>query len=398
MVSFPFVGDADLDALGLPADDPRRHVAAAGQPARQRGAGDDHHAAARPARRRPPATSAAAPPTWRSSRPAPSRCRGPPGPAPILRRRPAADRGRARRARQGAARTSRCTSAWSSRRRPRARRLVGRGPPGRLGRRGRRRPRASPSALGVEVDRPRRRARRPGTPAAAPRSWSATPSLGHAGELHPRVCAAFGLPPRTAAAEIDLDAPARARRSLIVRRRRSRPTRWPRRTSRSSSTTSVPRRRRRGGAARGRGRAAGVDPALRRLHRRRRSARARSRWPSRCASGRPTARSPSRRPAPPATPPSPLAAERTGAVQRAALTRSGRASRPVDRAQARAVIDRLVDHPPEVVDDHAGRRPGGSQSPSPRRHSQASSAPAGPLTTASGSTPGSATTWMSSSS
>jgi phenylalanyl-tRNA synthetase beta chain len=30
-------------------------------------------------------------------------------------------------------------------------------------------------------------------------------SLGHAGELHPKVCAAFGVPARTAAAEIDLD-------------------------------------------------------------------------------------------------------------------------------------------------------------------------------------------------
>jgi phenylalanyl-tRNA synthetase beta chain len=29
--------------------------------------------------------------------------------------------------------------------------------------------------------------------------------LGHAGELHPRVCVAFGLPPRTAALEVDLD-------------------------------------------------------------------------------------------------------------------------------------------------------------------------------------------------
>ena len=28
--------------------------------------------------------------------------------------------------------------------------------------------------------------------------------LGHAGELHPRVCAAYGVPARTAAAEIDL--------------------------------------------------------------------------------------------------------------------------------------------------------------------------------------------------
>jgi phenylalanyl-tRNA synthetase beta chain len=30
--------------------------------------------------------------------------------------------------------------------------------------------------------------------------------LGHAGELHPKVCEAYGLPPRTSAAEIDLDA------------------------------------------------------------------------------------------------------------------------------------------------------------------------------------------------
>jgi phenylalanyl-tRNA synthetase beta chain len=30
--------------------------------------------------------------------------------------------------------------------------------------------------------------------------------IGHAGELHPEVCAAFGLPARAAAAEIDLDA------------------------------------------------------------------------------------------------------------------------------------------------------------------------------------------------
>ena len=45
----------------------------------------------------------------------------------------------------------------------------------------------------------------------------------------------------------------------------------------------------RGGAARGRRAAAGVGAALRRLHRAGRSARAGSRWRSRCASGRPTA-------------------------------------------------------------------------------------------------------------
>jgi phenylalanyl-tRNA synthetase beta chain len=30
-------------------------------------------------------------------------------------------------------------------------------------------------------------------------------TIGHAGELHPKVCQAFGLPPRAAAAEVDLD-------------------------------------------------------------------------------------------------------------------------------------------------------------------------------------------------
>ena len=65
------------------------------------------------------------------------------------------------------------------------------------------------------------------------------------------------------------------------------------------------RGRGRGGPARGRRRAARVDPALRRLHRRPGRRRARSRSPSRCASAPPTAPSPSTRPAPPATPPSP---------------------------------------------------------------------------------------------
>jgi phenylalanyl-tRNA synthetase beta chain len=31
-------------------------------------------------------------------------------------------------------------------------------------------------------------------------------TIGHAGELHPKVCQAFGLPARSAAAEVDLDA------------------------------------------------------------------------------------------------------------------------------------------------------------------------------------------------
>ena len=53
---------------------------------------------------------------------------------------------------------------------------------------------------------PRRRASRPGTPAGARSFLVDGQVLGYAGEIHPEVCLAFGLPPRTAAAEIDLDA------------------------------------------------------------------------------------------------------------------------------------------------------------------------------------------------
>ena len=51
--------------------------------------------------------------------------------------------------------------------------------------------------LGVERDGRRRPRGCPGTPAAARGSRWAEQELGHAGELHPRVCAAFGLPART---------------------------------------------------------------------------------------------------------------------------------------------------------------------------------------------------------
>ena len=124
-----------------------------------------------------------------------------------------------------------------------------------------------------------RRPRSPrGTRAAAPRSGSASTRIGHAGELHPKVCAAYGLPPRSAAAEIDLDAllAARGRRSSAARR--SRRTRSPRRTSRSSWTprSRRPTSRRRCARARAtcssRSGCSTSTPATR-------SARARSRWP-----------------------------------------------------------------------------------------------------------------------
>ena len=103
VVSFPFIGTRDLDALGLLADDPRRQRAAPGQPAVVGGAGDDHDAAAGPAEGRRPQRRS------RQHRPGVVRDRhrdAAPGhgSGADLRRRPPADRRRARRARQGPAR------------------------------------------------------------------------------------------------------------------------------------------------------------------------------------------------------------------------------------------------------------------------------------------------------
>ena len=40
--------------------------------------------------------------------------------------------------------------------------------------------------------------------------------VGHAGELHPRVCKAYGVPPRTAVAEVDLDAMMRSATTVVA--------------------------------------------------------------------------------------------------------------------------------------------------------------------------------------
>ena len=58
--------------------------------------------------------------------------------------------------------------------------------------------------LGVELD-VRSTAREPWHPGRCARISVGEQVLGHAGELHPKVCKAFGLPPRSAAVEIDLD-------------------------------------------------------------------------------------------------------------------------------------------------------------------------------------------------
>ncbi len=60
-------------------------------------------------------------------------------------------------------------------------------------------------ALGVEVE-VRAAARAPWHPGRCAEFLSGDVSLGFAGELHPRVCTSYGVPARTAAAEVDLDA------------------------------------------------------------------------------------------------------------------------------------------------------------------------------------------------
>ncbi|CAA9371184.1 MAG: Phenylalanyl-tRNA synthetase beta chain [uncultured Nocardioidaceae bacterium] len=60
------------------------------------------------------------------------------------------------------------------------------------------------SALGVEIT-VRSSSRAPWHPGRCAEVLVGDVLLGHAGELHPRVCKAFGLPERSAAAEVDLD-------------------------------------------------------------------------------------------------------------------------------------------------------------------------------------------------
>ncbi len=125
--------------------------------------------------------------------------------------------------------------------------------------------RAVAAELDVEI-RVESAARMPWHPSRCARVLVDDEEIGHAGELHPRVCARFGLPRGTAALEIDLD--ALMRRAVDVP---PRPVVLPSAGGQGGRRARRRRvragRRRRGRAAGGGGRAAGVGAPLRRLHR-----------------------------------------------------------------------------------------------------------------------------------
>ena len=248
VVSFPFVGDADLDELGLPADDAAPHHGAAGQPAVGRGAVLHHHAAAGPAHDGRAATSAAAPPASRCSRPAQVAFPRRPRPAPIygVDRRPTTPS------------SPSCSTAVPAQPLHLARRAGGRARARRLvGRRAARRPGPTrsapcagspPSSASTSRCAPATGCR--GTRAAAPRSSSAG-----AVRRPRRRAAPHGLP-RLGPAAARRGRRGRPRRAARRRaRRRARPgvlhaSRWPRRTSRCWSTPPCPRPRSRRPCAR----------------------------------------------------------------------------------------------------------------------------------------------------
>ena len=234
-----------------------------------------------------------------------------------------------------------------------------------LGRRRRRRGRARPRARARAGAAGRRRTV-PSTRAAAPSCCSTARRVGLAGELHPRVVAALGLPARTCAAEAE---PRRARRGRrgarsAAARRSSRTSRRPRSTSPWSSTPACrpPTSSRRCATAPARcSRSCGCStstPA-------RRSARAGARWPTPCACARRTAPSPTSRCSARATPRSPRPASRPAPscaahdrrLRRVALVTGG--GRGLGRAVARAARrGRLLGR------GHRPRRRGASTRPS----------------------------------
>lgn len=201
VVDFPFVGDADLDALGLPADDPRRTLLRLSNPlsaeapamtttllpgllrtaARNVGHGT---------------TSVAIFETASVVLPRAA------GPAPIL----PVDR------RPTDAELDDLLKALPDQ--PLHLGLVATGDAAPSGWWGAGRPvdwtdavagaRAVADALGLELGT-RPTAKAPWHPGRCAELLLGDTVVGHAGELHPRVCATFGLPPRSVAAEVDLE-------------------------------------------------------------------------------------------------------------------------------------------------------------------------------------------------
>ena len=284
MISFPFVGDAAFDQLGLPADDPLRHTVRLANPL---------------STEEPSYTTTLLPGLLRAA--ARNLGRGAPGvalfetgtvafpvdrgPAPIygVDWRPSDDElaklfeaipeqplhlavvlagERERAGWWGAGRTA----GWSD-----AIGLVR-----RLG-----------DELGVEVE-VTSASRMPWHPGRCAQVRLGGVEFGHAGELHPHVCAAFGLPARSAAVEIDLDF-LMARAVDVVagagvldvpgRQGGRRPRGGRRRDHRAG----------RGGPARGSGGATSSRSGSSTSTPATRSRPATSRWPSRCGSGRRTA-------------------------------------------------------------------------------------------------------------
>ena len=178
VISFPFVGEAAFDQLGLPAGRPAAPHGPAGQPALDRGAVVHHDAAARPAPRRRPQPRPRDPRRRRCSRPAPWRSRS----TAARRRSTASTGGRPTRSWPSCSRrspSSRCTwpSCW-----PASASEPAGGAPG-VRRAGRTRSGWSAGWATSSASRSRwpRPAGCPGTRAAAPRSaWagssSATPA------------------------------------------------------------------------------------------------------------------------------------------------------------------------------------------------------------------------------
>jgi phenylalanyl-tRNA synthetase beta chain len=293
VVAYPFVGEPDLDALGLAADDPRRTAPRVANPVSERE--PLLHTTLAPALLKVLARNAgAASPTagcrcWHgSSDPTtghrlPHRAAG--RPAPTAAELAALD---------AAVPHQPYHLAVVVSGHPGTTRSSGRCATGGLGRGARRGARGGPPA-GTAGDGRCRRDRSLAPGAMCPHLDPGTGGeviVGHAGELHPRVCRRSGC-------------------RSVRRTRRSMSTSWwpPRRRCararlldhaggqerrRAGGRCGGARRRRRGGAAAGSRTAAGVDPLFD-VYTGEQVPRGASRWRTRCGSGRRTARSPTRR-------------------------------------------------------------------------------------------------------